>query len=77
MQAVARFRVVSPFVAVYLAVHRERFVTVPVGAILETSPDLEEPGLVTITLDGDTLLAFIRDILQHTERVEDRRSVGA
>jgi hypothetical protein len=77
IQSVARFRVISPFLAVCLAVHKERFVTVPVGAIVETPADLQEPGLVTVTLNGDTLLTFIRDIVQHTELLEDRRlSVG-
>ena len=78
MQPFARFRVVSSFRAVQLSAHKERFVTVPVGAIVETSADLQEPGLVTITLNGNSLLAFHRDILERTEPVEDRRlSQGA
>jgi hypothetical protein len=32
-----QFSVVSPFQAVSLAVRKERFVTIPVGAIVETS----------------------------------------
>jgi hypothetical protein len=50
MPAVARFRVVSPFLAVQLSAQKERFVTVSVGAIVETSADLQEPGLITITV---------------------------
>jgi hypothetical protein len=73
-----QFHVVSPFQAVSLAVHQERFVTVPVRAIVETSADLQGPGLVTIQLDGNTLLALIRDIVEHTQRVEGHQSsVGA
>jgi hypothetical protein len=73
-----QFHVVSPFQAVSLVVRKERFVTIPVGAIVETSADLQGPGFVTIQLDGNTLLALIRDIAEHTQSVESRRlSVGA
>jgi hypothetical protein len=74
MQSVACFRVVSPFLAVQLSAQRERFVTVPVGAIIETSAALQEPGLVTVTANGSPLLAFHRDISERSEPVEDRRS---
>jgi hypothetical protein len=46
MQSVACFRVVSSFLAVQPSAHKERFVTIPVGSIIETSADLHEPGLV-------------------------------
>jgi hypothetical protein len=73
-----QFHVVSPFQAISLAARKERFVTIPVGAIVETSADLQGPGFVTIQLDGNTLLALIRDIAEHTQSVESRRlSVGA
>jgi hypothetical protein len=73
-----QFSVVSPFQAVSLAVHKERFVTIPVGAVVETSADLQGPGFVTIQSDGNTLLALIRDIEEHTQSAESRRlSVGA
>jgi hypothetical protein len=72
MSSVASFRVVSPFMAVQLSAQRERFVTVPVGAIVETSADLRDPGLVTITVNGGTLLAFHRDISERTEAVGNR-----
>jgi len=73
MQSVARFRVISSFLAVQLSAQKERFVTVPIGAIIETSADLQEPGLVTISLNGGTLLAFHRDIMERSELVDDRR----
>ena len=73
-----QFYVLSPFQAVSLAVRKERFVTIPVGAIFETSADLQGPGFVTIQLDGNTLLALIRDIVEHTRSVEGGGlSVGA
>ena len=72
MQSVACFRVVSPFLAVQLSAQRERFVTVPVGAIIETSAALQEPGLVTVTVNGSPVLAFHRDIIERAEAVEDR-----
>lgn len=69
MQSVARFRVVSPFLAVQPSAHKERFVTV--GAIIETPADLQEPGLVTVTLNGNLVLAFHRDIMERAEPVAD------
>ena len=73
MQSVARFRVVSPLLAVHLASRKERFVTVPTGACIETSAALDEPGLVEITVNGAPLLAFLRDITERTERIEQSR----
>jgi hypothetical protein len=73
-----QFHVVSPFQAVSLAVRKERFVTIPVGAIVETSADLQGPGFVTIQLDGNTFLALSRDIVECAQRAEDRGlSIGA
>jgi hypothetical protein len=72
MQSVARFRVVSPFLAVQLSAQKERFMTVPAGAIIETSADLQEPGMVTITMNGARLLAFHRDIMERAEPFEPR-----
>jgi hypothetical protein len=72
MQSVACFRVVSPFLAVQPSPQKERFVTVPVGAIVEAPADLQEPGLVTVTVDGNPMLAFHRDIIERAEPAEDR-----
>jgi hypothetical protein len=48
------------------------------GRALKTSADLQDHGLVTITLDGITLLAFQRDIMERAKPVDDRRvSLGA
>jgi hypothetical protein len=75
MQSVARFRVVSPFIAVQGPTNKERVFTVPVGAVIETSsPDLHEPGLVTVTWNGERLVVFRRDLREHAELIEDRSS---
>ena len=71
MQSVARYRVCSPFLAVRPSPNKERFVTLPVGAVIETSEDLLEPGLGSVIVNGDNLLAFHRDIVERTEPVDD------
>ena len=72
MQSVARFQVVSSFLAVQLSAEKQRFTTVPIGAIIETSEDLQDAGMVTITMNGTHLLAFHRDIMERAELVQDR-----
>ena len=74
MRSVARYRVVSPFIAVRPA-YEERLFTVPVGCIIETSAPLDEPGLVKVTLNSESLVVFCRDIKEHTERIEDKSSI--
>ena len=74
MRSVARYRVVSPFIAVRPA-YEERLFTVPVGCIIETSAPLDEPGLVKVTLNAESLVVFCRDIKEHTERIEDKSSI--
>jgi hypothetical protein len=61
---------------VQCSAHKERFVTVPAGAIIETTAALQEPGLVTITLNGHSLLAFQRDIIERAEALDDSRTSG-
>jgi hypothetical protein len=60
---------VSSFLAVRIAVEKERFVTVPVGAVIETTEDLQEQGLLIVTLNGEDLLVFHRDMRERTESV--------
>ena len=71
MQPITRYRVHSPFVAVRPSPQKDRFVTIPVGSVIETSEDLREPGLGTMTVNGTNLLAFHRDIIERTEPLED------
>ena len=75
MRSVARYRVVSPFIAVRGPAYEERLFTVTVGCIIETSAPLDEPGLVKVTLNGESLVVFCRDIKEHTERIEDKSSI--
>lgn len=72
MRAIGRFRVVSCFLAVKLSADEQRFTTVPVGAIIETSEDLQDAGMVTITMNGIRLLAFHCDIMERAELIQDR-----
>ena len=43
------------------------FVTIPEGSVIETSRDLNEPGLHPLTFENRSLLAFTRDIKERTE----------
>jgi hypothetical protein len=45
------------------------FLTVSKGAVVETSYDLDYPGLVRIKLQGQPLFAFIRDLRESAEPV--------
>ena len=74
---VARFRVVSPFLAFHAVVTNKPFLTVPVGSIIETREEVHSPGLFEIRLNDQPLLAFMRDIEECTEPMELARAVGA
>lgn len=70
MQVVASYRVVSPFLGVRRLPQRERFVTVPTGAIVEISGENHErPGLITVSVNGETMLAFERDVVERSEPI--------
>jgi hypothetical protein len=62
-----RLRVSNPFVAVQYQNEKSTFCTLPVGSIITTGDDLWQPGLVHISFRGQELLAFARDIKEHTE----------
>lgn len=66
MQLVAHLRAKSAILAV-TATDRHKFVTIPAGAMIETSDDLVEPGFIRLTFEGNHLLAFTRDIRERTE----------
>ena len=68
MGSTSRFRVMSAFAAMENDRHR-RFVTIPVGSIIETTDDLHQPGFVHINIDGTTYLAFKRDVQERTQRL--------
>jgi hypothetical protein len=69
MPTVVRFRVTSPFLAVGSS-QQGGFVTIPRGAVIETSDDLREPGLHLMKLGPENLFAFARDIEERTEPMD-------
>ena len=77
MSSVARFRVVSPFVAFHTIGTNKPLLTVPVGSIVETREEFHSPGLFEIRLNDQPLLAFMRDIQECTESMELARAVGS
>lgn len=66
MSGVVRHRVVSPI----LSTNKVGFVTIPAGSIIESSGDLLEPGLHAVTLDGQELFAFARDLEERTQLID-------
>ena len=46
------------------------FLTVPKGAVLETSDELDQPGLVRVKLQDKPLFAFIRDLRESAEPLD-------
>jgi hypothetical protein len=46
------------------------FLTVPKGAVVETSSERHQPGLIPITVDSQPLLAFMRDLREQAEPVD-------
>jgi hypothetical protein len=70
MATAVRLYVISEILAVPMQTEKHAFITIPAGAIIETSEDFVEPGLRPVKFDGRDLLAFTRDIREHTERVE-------
>jgi len=73
---IARFRVVSPFVAFHTVVTNKPFLTVPVGSIIETREEFHSPGLFEIRLNDEPFLAFMRDIEERTEPMDLAFAVG-
>jgi hypothetical protein len=73
---IARFRVLSSFVAFHVVATNKPFLSVPVGSIVETCEEFHSPGLFEIRLDDQPLLAFMRDIDECTEPMDLARAVG-
>jgi hypothetical protein len=63
-------RVFSPFLALESHGEKSTFCTVSVGSVISTEVDLAQPGLVPISLRGQSLLAFARDLTEHTEPID-------
>jgi hypothetical protein len=56
---------------------RPAFFTVPKGAVVETSYELHQPGLVLIKLEDQSLFAFMRDLREQAEPVDRSASLLA
>ena len=72
---IARFRVLSSFLAFHTVVTNKPFLTMPVGSIIETREEVHSPGLFEIRLNDQPLLAFMRDIQECSESMELARAV--
>ena len=67
MARVLQLRVTSSIVAATTTSRHHNFITIPAGALIETSDDLTEPGLRDVTLNCQALLAYTRDIREQTQ----------
>ena len=45
------------------------YVTIPESAVIETADDLSEPGFRQVQYEGESLLAFTRDVQERTQRI--------
>jgi hypothetical protein len=77
VQAVLNLRVISPFLAMRESNQSPAFLTVPKGAVLETSDELDQPGLARIKLQDQPLFAFIRDLRESAEPLDGCVALGA
>ena len=66
MPSAIRYRVVSPILTTTKA---RALVTLPVGSIIETSDNLDEPGLHAVRFGAEELFAFTRDIEERSELI--------
>jgi hypothetical protein len=77
VQAVINLRVTWPFLAIRESNRSPAFFTVPKGAVVETSYELDHLGLVRIKLQNQLLFAFMRDLRESAEPVDRRMSSSA
>ena len=77
MQAVLNLRVISSFLAMRESSLSPAFITVPKGAVVETSNELHQPGLVLIKLADQLLFAFMRDLRESAEPLDGCASLSA
>ena len=68
MSNVLHLRVTDPIVAVSPVPASSDFVTIPAGAVIDTTDDMNTLGLHPVTYDGRELLVFTRDIRERTVR---------
>jgi hypothetical protein len=77
MATSVRLHVISEILAMPTQTEKHAFITIPAGSAIETSEDLAEPGLRPVMFEGRQLLAFTRDIREHTQRVEAAMAMRA
>jgi hypothetical protein len=77
VQAVVNLRVTCPFLAMRESNQSPAFCTIPKGAVVETSYELDHPGLVRIKLQDQPLFAFIRDLRENAEPLDLSRIAAA
>ena len=66
---VVRLGVTDTIVAVSPVPAGSDFVTIPAGAVIETTDDMNTLGLHPVTCEGRELLVFTRDIRERTVRL--------
>jgi hypothetical protein len=66
---VVRLRVTDTIVAVSPVPASSDFVTIPAGAVIETTDNMNTLGLHPVTYEGRELLVFTRDIRERTVRL--------
>lgn len=69
MSNVVRLRVTDTIIAVSPIPANPDLVTIPAGAVLETTDNINNLGLHPVTYDGRKLLVFTRDIRERTVRL--------
>lgn len=71
MSSVVRFRVLSPFEVIRAGPDGASFISLPFGSIIETREEIRSPGLAEIMLNGQALLARMRDIEECTQPLDE------
>jgi hypothetical protein len=74
---VVRLRVTDTIVAVSavsFVTASSEFVTIPVGAVIEATENMNTLGLHPVTYDGRELFVFTRDIREGTVRVSSAKA---
>jgi hypothetical protein len=65
------FRVISPFDVIQPCLDGPPFVTVPLGAIIESQEEVRSVGLAEIRWNNQPLLARMRDIEEYTKPLDE------
>jgi hypothetical protein len=77
VQVVLNFRVTTPFLAMRESSLSPACMTIPKGAVVQTSNELHQPGLVLIRLAYQLLFAFPRDLRESAEPLDGSLTLSA